>query len=64
MHQAVAVEHLEHFVNLGEELDLEALAEAFRIFEAVSLASSLGNDGHTDPFAADSDHVDAFQDVA
>lgn len=64
MHQEVAVAHPGHFVYLGEELDLEALAEAFRIFEAVSLASFLGNDGHTDPFAAGSGHVDAFRDVA
>lgn len=64
VHQEVVVEHPEHFAYLGEELGLEVLAEAFRIFEAVSLASSLGNDGHTDPSAADSGHVDAFQDVA
>lgn len=64
VHQEGAVGHLGRFVCLGEELDLEVLAEAFRIFEVVSSASSLDNDGRTDPFVVDSGHVGAFQDVA
>lgn len=52
-HQEVAVEHPGHFVYLGEELDLAGLVGAFHIFEVVSLASSLGNDVHTDPFVVD-----------
>lgn len=55
---------MEHFVYFEVELDLELLVAVVHIVVGASLASSLCNDVHTDPFvAAGLDRVDA-SDVA